>query len=358
MKNKITMKNSDSFITGKRTTRFWLFYYVGLLLLSVGSAMLKKYNQVGNAFDPTALVVFFVIFFLGATGGHLSIFMIRKAAAYDHKLLSKRILPALIFYYIALFLLANFAVSLGVFGWFLCTGKDLSGFFPQLFRNELPYANVSLFKWVLFFTLVLFYILWQKSARREQSLIEANLKYRYNTLKSQLNPHFLFNSLNTLSEMVYTDAKKADNYIQKLSHIYRYILENDETDFVPLTDELMFVEEYFALQKERDNGKISLNIDVQNPHLYKIIPVSLQLLTENALKHNSMSEESPLTINIFGNDDMIVVSNVLQRKNVVESPTRTGLSNLNERVKLIMNRELIVTEENKQFIVKIPVIKI
>jgi len=352
------MKQSDSFITGKRTTRFWLFYYVGLFIFSALAAMLKKYNQLGNAFDPTALIVFFVIFFLGATGGYLSILLIRRAATYNHKLLSKRILPALVIYYFSLFILADIAVSLGVFGWFLFSGKDLSGFFPQLFRNELPYANTSLFKWLLFFTLVLFYILWQKSARHEQSLIEANLKYRYNTLKSQVNPHFLFNSLNTLSEMVYSDAKKADNYIQKLSGIYRYILENEDVDFVPLTDELRFVEEYFTLQKERDNGKISLTINVENPHLYRIIPVSLQLLTENALKHNSMSEENPLNINIFSSEDMIVVSNVLQRKNIADSATHTGISNLNERVKLIMDRELLVTEENKQFIVKMPVIRI
>jgi two-component system, LytTR family, sensor kinase len=352
------MKNSDSFITGKRTTRFWLFYYTGLFIFSAGTAMIKKYNQVGNAFDPTALVVFFVIFFLGATGGHLSIFMIRKASAYDHKQLSRRILPALIFYYFALFLLANIAVSLGVFGWFLCSGRDLSGFFPQLFRNELPFANISLFKWVLFFTLVLFYILWQKSAKHEQSLIEANLKYRYNTLKSQINPHFLFNSLNTLSEIVYVDPKKADSYIQKLSGIYRYILENEENDFVSLKDELRFVEEYFSLQKERDNGKISLKIELQHPERYKIIPVSLQLLVENALKHNLVSMENPLVIHIFGDEDAVIVSNALQKKNILESPTHTGLSNLQERVKLITGKELFVSEENNQFIVKMPVIRV
>jgi two-component system, LytTR family, sensor kinase len=352
------MKNSDSFITGKRTAMFWLFYYAGLFILSAGAAMIKKYNQVGNAFDPTALIVFFVIFFLGATGGHLSIFMIRKAATYDHKQLSKRILPALIFYYFALFLLANFAVSLGVFGWFVYNGTDLSGFFTQLFRNELPYANISLFKWVLFFTLVLFYILWQKSAKREQALTEANLKYRYSTLKSQINPHFLFNSLNTLSELVYVDAKKADNYIQKLSGVYRYILENEETDFITLREELEFVKQYFSLQKERDDDKISLSIDFQHPEKYKIIPVSLQLLVENALKHNSMTHENPLEIRIYGIDDLIVVSNVLQRKNIIENPSHTGLSNLKERVKLIMGKEIAISEENNHFIVKLPVIKV
>jgi two-component system, LytTR family, sensor kinase len=221
----------------------------------------------------------------------------------------------------------------------------------------LSFANRSFANWLIFFTIAFFYIIWQKSAKREQILIEENLKYRYNTLKSQVNPHFLFNSLNTLSEIVYTDAKKADNYIQKLSGIYRYILENEETDLIPLNEELEFVKQYFSLQKERDNDKISLKIECQHSEGYKIIPVSLQLLVENALKHNSMSQNNPLEIQIYCSDEYVAVSNALQRKNIIESSTQTGLANLRERVKLIMGKEIIVSEANKQYIVKLPIIR-
>lgn len=352
------MKDSNllNLTTSKR--KFWVTYHIGILLFSAVIAMIMKYRQLGNPFDQSVAVPLFVIFFSSVNIGYLAIYIVRKSEKLDHKKLSRRFLPILIGFYIGAFLIADIAVTLGVFGWYLIKGWSFSDFFSNLFRNELSFANKQFIVWLMVCTIVFFFNLWTISVRREKALAEENLKYRYNTLKSQLNPHFLFNSLNTLSEIVYSDARRADNYIQKLSGIYRYILENEEADLVALTDELRFVEEYFALQKERDNGKISLKIDVKNPHLYRIIPVSLQLLTENALKHNSMSEESPLEINIFSSDDTIVVSNILQRKSIVESATHTGLSNLNERVKLIIGRELVVTDENKQFIVKIPVIRV
>ena len=334
---------------------FWLFYHLGFFVFSAIAAMFGIYNNFGNPFKLAVIVDFFTIFLVCTNIGYITIYMAKKAAGYDHKELSKRIIPALMFYYFAAFLIANVFISLGVFGWFLYTGTDLSGFIPEMIKNEVNLFHGSFFIWLMIFTGILFYVLWQISAKREQQLIEENLKYRYNTLKSQVNPHFLFNSLNTLSEIVYTDAKKADSYIQKLAGIYRYILDNEETDLVSLSDEVEFVKKYFSLQKERDDGKISLKIDIQNIENYKIIPVSLQLLVENALKHNSMSLKNPLEINIYFQDDQVLVSNILQRKNVIESSTQTGLSNLRERVKLIMGKEIVVSEENNQFIVKLPV---
>ena len=334
---------------------FWLFYHLGLFVFSALAAMYGIYHKFGNPFVLAVIVDFFTIFLVCVNIGYLTIYMAKKAAGYDHKQLTKRILPALVFYYFAAFLIANVFISLGVFGWFLYTRTDLSGFIPEMSKNEVNLFHGSFFIWLMIFTGVLFYILWQISAKREQQLIEENLKYKYNTLKSQVNPHFLFNSLNTLSEIVYIDAKKADNYIQKLSGIYRYILDNEETDLVSLSEEVEFVKQYFSLQKERDNEKISLEIDIQNIESYKIIPVSLQLLVENALKHNSMSQKNPLEIRIYMQHDQVVVSNVLQRKTVIESSTQTGLSNLRARVKLIMGKEIVVNEENNQFVVKLPV---
>ena len=118
----------------------------------------------------------------------------------------------------------------------------------------------------------------------------------------------------------------------------------------------MFVKKYFSLQKERYKDKISLNINISNIEDYKIIPISLQSLIENAIKHNSCSQEMPLIINIMRDHDDIVISNNIQRKNIIESSTKTGLQNLKERVQLILDKELIFKEENKSFTVKIPII--
>lgn len=335
--------------------KFWLWYHVGILLVSIFSGMIMKYNQTGKAFVPETILAAATIFALSALGGYLAIFLVNRAARLSHSELRKRIVPYFLVFLISVFVISNLVVSLGVFIWYIVNGLDLNAFLPNLFKYELRFADRNLFFWLMFFSIAFFYVLWRKSDKKEQTLREENLKNRYQTLKSQVNPHFLFNSLNTLSELVYEDAKKADNYIQKLSGIYRYILENEETDMISLKDELEFVNQYFNLQKERDNGKIFLKINVPEAAEYKIIPVSLQLLVENALKHNSMSLEKPLVINIVKSDDYIVVSNTIQRKNIMESSTQTGLSNLKERVSLIMGRDLIINEEANQFVVKLPI---
>ncbi len=341
-----------------KKTRFWVLYHGGLLIFCAIVALVMKYRQTGNALHPTVIVAFSTMFLMSAGIGYLAIFMVNKSKAYNQAQINKKIIPALILFYIMAYLIATLSITIGVFGWFIHSGRDLSEFWPHLFKYELSFANGEFLIWLMVFTIALFYVLWKKSVNKEQKLHEENLKYKYRNLKSQVNPHFLFNSLNTLSEIVYEDAKKADQYIQKLSGIYRYILENEETDLIPLDKEIEFVEQYFSLQKERDNDKILLEIDFQDSARYKVIPISLQILVENALKHNAMSKESPLKIRISNSNDYVVVSNVIQKKDTLETSTQTGLSNLKERVKLIMGKDLVVNEEDNHFLVKLPVIHV
>lgn len=336
--------------------KFWAVYHIGLLFFSLFIAMLMKYSQHGNALTPTVIPAFLSIFLMSVSIGYLVVFMINKAKSYTHKQLTKKILPALLIFYIFAYIIVNLSISLCALGWFLYTGRDLSEFWNHFFEIELQPSSVSFATWLIFFTISLFYTLWHKSAKREQLLIEENLKYKYNTLKSQINPHFLFNSLNTLSELIYSNVKKAENYLQKMSSVYRYVLDNEETDLITLDKELKFIESYFDMQKERDNNKISLTINIKNVENYKIIPVSLQLLIENALKHNSISREKPLNIKIEIFDDYIAVSNNIQRKDIIGGSTQKGLRNLSERVKLIMNKDLIIIENKNEFIVKMPII--
>jgi two-component system LytT family sensor kinase len=338
-------------------TRFWIFYHLGMIAFSAVTSMIMKYRQVGDPFTPTVLVPFFTLSIMYVCIGYLVIFMGNRAKKYPHHQLTKKIVPALLIFYVAAFLIANIAVTSGILGWFLYTGRDLGEFWDQLIHHELNFANNRLFIWLLFFTMAFFYILWQKSAKKEQLLSEEKLRFQYNNLKSQVNPHFLFNSLNTLSELVYQDAGKADNYIQKLSAIYRYILENENAALISLDKELEFVKEFFSLQQERDDDKIALDIGIDDATNLSVIPVSLQVLVENALKHNSCSKDKPLKIKIIRENDYIVGYNNIQRKTVPGSSTKIGLQNLAERVKLATNKELIQKEENNEFIIKIPVIQ-
>lgn len=331
---------------------------IASLGFSILFAALFKWIQKGNPFNAETLVYGAIIFsnvaILGSIGYGILTRFLNKPARQTRK----QIVPAFLLFVLVALGISLSLVSLGVYLFYLIKGLSTSDFISHLFRVELTSALKQFSIWILVASAFFFYIIWRKALEREQKLREENLKYQYRNLKSQVNPHFLFNSLNTLSEMVYGDVKKADNYIQKLSGIYRYILENEDTDLVPLNEELEFVKQYFSLQKERDSDKISLKIDIPKAGEYRIIPVSLQLLVENALKHNSMSYENPLDINITQSQEHVVVSNNIQRKNTLESSTQTGLSNLKYRVKLITGKEIIVREENGRFFVKLPIIQV
>jgi len=200
-------------------------------------------------------------------------------------------------------------------------------------------------------------IQWQDALKREQKLREENLVFQNETLKSQVNPHFLFNSLNTVSSLIHTHPDKAEQFINNLSSVYRYILENGQKDKVPIQSELDLLNRYFELHRVRDEEKIVLSIDYSDADDYRILPVSLQILLENAIKHNSATRENPLNVSIFFEGDYIVVKNNLQKKASQLKSTGIGLKNLAERIRLISGKELVVEQDGRFFIVKIPLLK-
>jgi LytS/YehU family sensor histidine kinase len=204
--------------------------------------------------------------------------------------------------------------------------------------------------------LFFFYVQWTESLQREQKLAQEKLIFQYQTLKNQVNPHFLFNSLNTLSSLVRENPDLSEEFIQKLAHIYRYILNEKEKELVPLSGELNFVNDYFYLRKIRDEEKIELKIEISNGEEMEVLPVSLQLLVENALKHNAATRSNPLVIIIHNEGlDKLVVRNNLQKKTRLEESSGIGLKNLNERSRLILNKEIEVYNTVDEFIVKLPV---
>ncbi len=192
--------------------------------------------------------------------------------------------------------------------------------------------------------------------KREQKLREENLIFQNETLKNQVNPHFLFNSLNTISSLVQSQPDAAEKFINKLSSFYRYILENGQKDKVPLQSEIDFLKEYFTMYEVRGEKKIFLNIESVGTGIYEILPVSLQILIENAIKHNIATRENPLTISVYIEDQHIVVKNNLQKMPSLAASTGIGLKNLAERIQLITGKAMIVEETGSSFIVKIPLI--
>jgi LytS/YehU family sensor histidine kinase len=179
----------------------------------------------------------------------------------------------------------------------------------------------------------------------------------YENLKQHLNPHFLFNSLASLSSLIRIDQQLAGDFLERMSKIYRYILKNKDNETVPLADELKFVDLYIQLQKTRfEKGlEINLNIDEEHHHR-KIAPVTLQNLVENAIKHNVADPESPLIIDLFIENDYLVVRNNLQRKSFVETSNKQGLANMESLYRYLSGKPLIIAADENYFTVKIPLI--
>lgn len=179
----------------------------------------------------------------------------------------------------------------------------------------------------------------------------------YENLKQQLNPHFLFNSLTSLSGLIQVDQNMAEAFLDQMSGIYRYILNNGDHETVSLKQEIDFVRLYIDLQQTRFKKGLIVNINIAKEDLhYKIAPVTLQNMMENAIKHNIIDSDSPLVIDIYIEGDYIVVRNNLQRKNKVETSNKKGLEQFKVLYHYLIDKPIIIDETNSQFYIKIPLI--
>ncbi|MBL7703036.1 MAG: histidine kinase [Ferruginibacter sp.] len=192
---------------------------------------------------------------------------------------------------------------------------------------------------------------------KAQLLEKEKTMVMYDNLKQQLNPHFLFNSLTSLSGLIETNQQMAGDFLEQMSGIYRYILKNNETETVLLKDELDFVQLYINLQQTRFKKGLLVNINVKEEYRhYKIAPVTLQNLIENAIKHNIIDADAPLVIDIFTDDGYLHVRNNLQRKNMVETSNKKGLSQFETLYRFLSTRPVVIEETSEHFIIKIPLI--
>lgn len=203
-----------------------------------------------------------------------------------------------------------------------------------------------------------FFVNWKRSLVEIEKYRTENLQAQLQNLKNQLNPHFLFNNLSVLSSLVYIDQDKAVDFINQLSKVYRYLLDNRDTELVSLDTELNFIRSYTYLIKIRFDKNIIFNIDVPKEKLTLLLPpLALQMLIENAIKHNEISEELPLTVDIKINDGKLEVSNNLQLRSTSEVSSKTGLQNIKDRYKFFTDDLVEVYEFKDHFIVKVPLLK-
>lgn len=234
---------------------------------------------------------------------------------------------------------------------------EKSGFTPG--EERFMYFNFGIIHIVMVFVarILRLLVIRQENILENEKLQQQNLQKELSALRNQLNPHFLFNSLNTLNSLI-RDNVEATQFVNKLSHMYRYILQSGERDLVCLKDELKFLESYAFLIKTRYHQYcFQIEMDISDKHLnMEIPPMALQLLVENAVKHNEISKGCPLGIRIYSKDDYLVVENRIHPRNTPMEGTGSGLVNLDKRYFLLQRKKIVITQEDDLFRVQLPLI--
>ncbi len=235
-------------------------------------------------------------------------------------------------------------------------GQSLQDLFQQLSDGWAWAVSVTVFGMTLRNAFV-FLRNWQGSVLNEEVLKREKLVAEYEVLKNQVNPHFLFNSLTALTTLVHQDADKAEAFIRRFSAVYRYVLEYREQEIVPLSREIRLIEDMAYLYQYRHGNNLQIAIRLDAGGDKYILPMVLQLLLENALKHNVVSDEQPLKVCFFEEGEQVVVRNGLQLKEHVPDSTGVGLDNIRLRYTYFSDRKVKVENRGSYFQVKIPILK-
>ncbi|MFD1615268.1 histidine kinase [Gelatiniphilus marinus] len=210
---------------------------------------------------------------------------------------------------------------------------------------------------VIIFHVVYFYNKYQQNKIKEQKVIAGTASAKFDALKNQLDPHFLFNSLNVLTSLIEENPDSAQKFTTALSKVYRYVLEQKNKELVTVDEELQFAKTYMSLLKMRFEDSIVFTMPekAKNPES-KVVPLALQLLLENAVKHNMVTSTKPLHIKIYEDQGNLVVENNLQPKQILKKSSGVGLGNIMQRYDLLTNRKININKQANRFAVAIPML--
>lgn len=223
--------------------------------------------------------------------------------------------------------------------------------------KSVPYTLMFSFLISLIFTAIGFFQAWRRSFVQAEKLKVEMMAYKYESLRNQINPHFLFNSLNVLSDLVYDDQKLAVKFIRQLSDLFRYVLDSRDKELVPLGEELDFMQSFTFLLKTRFEDKLQITVDVEPSADDYIVPMTLQLLVENAVKHNEVSEAFPLKIEIRKTGDFLEVKNNLQPKSAGDDSKKTGLKNITQQFAFFSDQPIKIISTDEFYAVRVPILK-
>lgn len=228
------------------------------------------------------------------------------------------------------------------------------------FKLNVIYAGLVNLFFHLLNAIFYFFDEYRKKLLEAEELKRTSTLSQLQLIKSQINPHFLFNSLNVLSGMVVKDNPEANRYIEEFSKVYRYILSNQDKELVTLETELEFIRPYIFLLEKRfpEALKFDIRIDAHAGRLH-IIPVAIQMIIENAIKHNIASRSKPLCISLESNEmGILSIKNNLQPRHSIESSTQIGLKNIQKRYELVSGRDVIITSNDAVYEVQLPLLQL
>lgn len=233
--------------------------------------------------------------------------------------------------------------------------------FDYFLANEKPSNYLASIIITFFVTLsihaISFYKAYNENKVKEQKIIAGTANAKFESLKNQIDPHFLFNSLNVLSSLIEENPENAQRFTTSLSKIYRYVLEQKDKELVSVDEELAFAKTYMNLLKMRFENSLFYELPTTAISTEaKVVPLSLQLLLENTVKHNVVSEQRPLHIRIYVEGDYLAVQNDYQKKEVLQERQGVGLQNIVNRYGIITNRKVLIAQNEQTFTVKIPIL--
>lgn len=244
---------------------------------------------------------------------------------------------------------------------------NLKGIIDPQPQHEMGHRNEDEFIYTNFFVsalvvacVLVIRLIFQKQriTLENEELRREALQSQFESLRNQLSPHFLFNSLTALKDLIDESPSTAGSFVSSLSRALRYTLQSNEKQLVTLRDEMEFMDSYLLLIRMRYDTNLVINTAISPDHMsYMLPPLTIQTLVENAIKHNEISKRKPLTINILTKENSLVVKNNIQAKITQEPGTGIGLTNLSRQFRLLLNKEVSIRKENGIFIVEVPLIQ-
>ena len=267
-------------------------------------------------------------------------------------------LKRLVIGFLASFLISGIAIFfLRIVEEVLVEKLSLNEFFNQETVSNYVVAMIITLVVTLFVHLVYFYKNYQENRVKQEKIIAGTASAQFESLKNQLDPHFLFNSLNVLSSLIEENPDNAQKFTTSLSKVYRYVLEQRDKELVTVQEELAFAKTYMNLLKMRFENSISFELpnDFENAEA-KVVPLSLQLLLENCIKHNIVSQQKPLHIKIYIENNELIVENNKQKKEVLQDRKGVGLQNIVNRYAILTDRKVSVLETDDIFALKLPIL--